>query len=86
MYDGKLEYINLKKEVVIDKDGNKIIVERVWNENEEIIEEKDDVNLNNVNFNCGVLFEKEVKKIVENKDRNLDIMLNCYLNFNFESY
>lgn len=85
-HDGKSEDTNLKKEVVTDKDGNKTIVERARNENEEIIEEKDDVNLNNANSNRGVSSEKEAKKTVENKDRNSDITPNRYPNSNPESH
>ncbi len=79
-HDGKADDANLKKEVVTDEEGNKKIVERARNENEEIKKTKDDVNPNNPNANRGVSSEEEAKKTVENKDRNSDITSNRYPN------
>ena len=79
-HDGKADDANLKKEVVTDEEGNKKVVERARNENEEIKKTKDDVNPNNPNANRGVSSEEEAKKTVENKDRNSDITSNRYPN------
>ncbi|GGF09846.1 hypothetical protein [Flavobacterium limi] len=79
-HDGNSENANLKKEVVADKHGNKTVVERARNENEEITKVKDDVSQSNANANRGVSSEKEAKKTVENKDRNSDITPNRYPN------
>ncbi|GAA3781065.1 hypothetical protein GCM10022423_41820 [Flavobacterium ginsengiterrae] len=79
-HDGKADDANLKKEVVTDEEGNKKVVERARNENEDIKKTKDDVNPNNPNANRGVSSEEEAKKTVENKDRNSDITSNRYPN------
>lgn len=85
-HDGKAEDANLKKEVVTDKHGNKQIVERARNENEDIRKVKDDISLDDANANRGVSSEEEAKKTVENKDRNSDITPNRYPNSNPESH
>jgi hypothetical protein len=85
-HDGKSEDANLKKEIVADKEGNKTIVERARNENEDIRKVKGDVDLNNANANRGVSSEEEAIKTVENKDRNSDITPNRYPNSNPESH
>ncbi|PXY44257.1 hypothetical protein DMB68_17700 [Flavobacterium hydrophilum] len=85
-HDGKSEDANLKKEVVTDKEGNKTIVERARNENEEIRKDKGNVSLNNANSNRGVSSEDEAKKTVQNKDRNSDITPNRYPNSHPESH
>nr|WP_294932429.1 hypothetical protein [uncultured Flavobacterium sp.] len=85
-HDGKSEDANLKKEVVTDAQGNKQIVERARNENEDIRKVKDDVSLDDANANRGVSSEEEAKKTVENKDRNSDITPNRYPNSNPESH
>ncbi len=79
-HDGKADDANLKKEVVADKDGNKEVVDRARNENEDIQKAKDDVNPNNPNANRGVSSDEEAKKTVENKDRNSDVEPNRYPN------
>nr|WP_199000075.1 hypothetical protein [Flavobacterium sp. ASV13] len=84
-HDEKAVDPNLKKEVVTDSDGNKKIVERARNENEDIKKVKDKVDPKNVNANRGVATEEEAKKTVENKDRNSDITPNRYPNSNPES-
>nr|WP_155078666.1 hypothetical protein [Flavobacterium sp. MC2016-06]MBU3861598.1 hypothetical protein [Flavobacterium sp. MC2016-06] len=77
-HDVKNDELKLKKEIVTDADGNKKVVERARNENEEI---KKVSNLpNNENANRGVSNEEEAKKTVENKDRNSDITPNRYPN------
>ncbi|MDR6764637.1 hypothetical protein J2Y38_004871 [Flavobacterium sp. 2755] len=79
-HDGKADDANLKKEVVADKEGNKEIVDRARNENEDIQKVKDDVNPDNPNANRGVSSDEEAKKTVENKDRNSDVEPNRYPN------
>lgn len=79
-HDGKTDDANLKKEVIADTDGNKQVVERARNENEEIKKVSNDVNPNNPNANRGVATEEEAEKTVENKDRNSDITPNRYPN------
>lgn len=79
-HDGKADDANLKKEVVADKEGNKEIVDRARNENEDIQKVKDDVNPHNPNANRGVSSDEEAKKTVENKDRNSDVEPNRYPN------
>ncbi len=79
-HDGKADDANLKKEVVADKNGNKKVVDRARNENEDIQKVKDDVNPDNPNANRGVSSDEEAKKTVENKDRNSDVEPNRYPN------
>ncbi len=85
-HDGKADDANLKKEVVTDKNGNKEVVERARNENEDIKKVKGNVNPKNANANRGVSSEEEAEKTVENKDRNSDITPNRYPNSNPESH
>ncbi|MBF4492677.1 hypothetical protein IR010_09005 [Flavobacterium sp. MR2016-29] len=85
-HDGKADDANLKKEVITDKSGNKEVVERARNENEDIKKVKGDVNPKNANANRGVSSEEEAEKTVENKDRNSDITPNRYPNSNPESH
>ncbi len=84
-HDGKTEDPNLKKEVVTDTDGNKKVVDRARNENEDIKEVKDNEK-SSANANRGVASDEEAKKTVENKDRNSDITPNRYPNSNPESH
>lgn len=79
-HDGKADDANLKKEVITDEDGNKKVVERARNENEDIQKVKGDVDPKNPNSNRGVSTEEEANKTVENKDRNSDITPNRYPN------
>ncbi|MHC0442237.1 hypothetical protein [Flavobacterium sp. 3-210] len=85
-HDGKSESVNLKKEVVADKEGNKEVVERARNENEKIKKVANEINPNNPNVNRGVATDEQAKKTVENKDRNSDITPNRYPNSNPESH
>ena len=85
-HDGKSEDANLKKEVVTDTEGNKQIVERARNENEDIRKVKGDTSQVDANENRGVATEEEAKKTVENKDRNSDITPNRYPNSHPESH
>lgn len=79
-HDGKADDANLKKEVVTDEKGNKKVVDRARNENEEIKKVKGEVNTKDANQNRGVATEEEAKKTVENKDRNSDVTPNRYPN------
>ncbi|WP_417939840.1 hypothetical protein [Flavobacterium sp. RS13.1] len=85
-HDRKTDDVNLKKEVVIDTSGNKTVVERARNVNEDIRKVKGDINPDNPNSNRGVSTEEEAKKTIENKDHNSDITPNRYLNSNPESH
>ncbi|WP_163398948.1 hypothetical protein [Flavobacterium fluviatile] len=85
-HDGESEDANVKKEVVTDENGNKTVVERARNENEDIGKVKDDIKPDNPNSNRGVSTEEEAKKTVENKDRNSDVTPNRYPNSNPESH
>ncbi|MCA1918756.1 MAG: hypothetical protein LDL38_05110 [Flavobacterium piscis] len=84
-HDGKSDDPKLKKEVVADKDGDKKVVDRARNENEDI-NVKDDGKAKGANANRGVSSDEEAKKTVENKDRNSDITPNRYPNSNPESH
>lgn len=84
-HDGKSEDANLKKEVITDADGNRQIVERARNENEDITKAFK-IDPDNPNANRGVATEEEANKTVENKDRNSDITPNRYPNSNPESH
>ena len=79
-HDKELKDAKLNKELVTDADGDKKIVERARNENEDIKENVHQTNLQNPNANRGVETEEEVKKTVENKDHNSDITPNRYSN------
>lgn len=79
-HDAKSDELKLKKEVVTDADGNKEVVERARNENEKIKEVSNQAEIDNENSNRGVSTEEEVRKTVENKDRNSDITPNRYPN------
>ncbi|MRX38246.1 hypothetical protein GJU43_03085 [Flavobacterium sp. LC2016-23] len=76
--DYKPDEIKLQKEVVTDADGNKEVVDRARNENEKIKKVSDQTD--SENSNRGVATEEEVKKTVENKDRNSDVTPNRYPN------
>lgn len=79
-HDKELKDAKLNKEVVTDTDGDKKIVERARNENEDIKLKISKTDSQNPNANRGVSTEEEVKKTVENKDRNSDITPNRYPN------
>lgn len=85
-HDNELHKSELKKEVVADKDGNKEIVDRARNVNENIPEVSTAIDPDNPNANRGVSSEEEAKKTVENKDRNSDVTPNRYPNSNPESH
>lgn len=76
----------LKKEVVTDTDGNKEIVDRARNENENIKEVSNGIDSDNPNANRGVSTDEEAKKTVENKDRNSDVNPNRYPNSNPDNH
>lgn len=85
-HDTEVDKSKLKKEVVTDEDGNKEVVERARDVNEEIKEVPDKKSTNSANANRGVSTDEEVKKTVENKDRNSDVTPNRYPNSNPESH
>ena len=70
----------LIKEVEIDADGNKTIVERARTGNENTENLSSEIDLDHPNANRGVTTDKEAMKTVENKDRNSDITPNRYPN------
>lgn len=78
--DTALTDLKLNKEVDIDADGNKTIVERARNGNENTENLSGEIDLDNPNANRGVTTDKEAMKTVENKDRNSDITPNRYPN------
>jgi hypothetical protein len=79
-HDTELHESEVEKEVVMDADGNKEVVERARNENEVIDEAPKQVKNTNANTNRGVTTEEEAKKTVENEDKNSDITSNRYPN------
>ncbi|WP_289662737.1 hypothetical protein [Flavobacterium panacagri] len=85
-HDKELKDSKLNKEVVTDADGNKKIVDRARNENEDIKTKPSNTTPKNPNVNRGVISDEEAKKTVENKDRNSDITPNRYPNSNPESH
>lgn len=79
----------LKTEVEIDADGNEKIVQRARDIDGTIpeIPEENKKNRNeNEISNRGVSTEADVKKTVENKDRNSDITANRYPNSNPDNH
>lgn len=85
-HDKDLKDAKLNKEVITDQDGDKKIVDRARNENEDIPLKNSKTSSDNPNSNRGVTSEEEAKKTVENKDRNSDITPNRYPNSNPESH
>jgi hypothetical protein len=85
-HDKESKETKLNKEVVTDADGNKKVVERARNENEDIKKVSSTKDTTNANANRGVSTDEEAKKTVENKDRNSDITPNRYPNSNPESH
>lgn len=85
-HDKELKDAKLNKELVTDADGDKKIVDRARNENEDIKKAIHQTDLDNPNTNRGVETEEEAKKTVENKDRNSDITPNRYPNSDPESH
>ncbi|MFG4004516.1 hypothetical protein [Flavobacterium aquidurense] len=76
----------LRKEVVTDANGNKEVVDRARDVNEEIKEVPGKKSTDSANANRGVSTDEEAKKTVENKDRNSDITPNRYPNADPESH
>ncbi|MBA0885399.1 hypothetical protein [Flavobacterium undicola] len=72
--------LKLNKEVDIDADGNKTVVERARSGNENTENLSSEIDSDNPNANRGVTTDKEAMKTVENKDRNSDITPNRYPN------
>jgi len=79
-HDKDLKDGKLNKELITDKEGDKKIVERARNENEDIKTKISKTDSHNANANRGVTSEEEAEKTVENKDRNSDITPNRYPN------
>lgn len=79
-HDKDLKDGKLNKELITDKEGDKKIVERARNENEDIKTKISETDSHNANANRGVTSEEEAEKTVENKDRNSDITPNRYPN------
>ena len=85
-HDKDLKDAKLNKELVTDADGDKKIVERARNENEDIKNKISKTDSKNANANRGVSTEEEANKTVENKDRNSDITPNRYPNSHPENH
>ena len=84
--DADAKDLKLRKEIDVDTEGNKTVVDRAREEDatdESILSETDSKN---PNINRGVTTEKEAMKTVENKDLNSDITPNRYPNSNPESH
>ncbi|MHC0448282.1 hypothetical protein ACWA1F_22945 [Flavobacterium sp. 3-218] len=79
-HDDELKDAKLNRELITDRDGDKKIVERARNENEDIHKAVHQTNPDNPNSNRGVKTDEEAEKTVENKDRNSDITANRYPN------
>lgn len=76
----------LRKEVEIDADGKKTLVDRAREAKETDEGVLSNTDPDNPNLNRGVTTEKEAMKTVENKDKNSDITANRYPNSNPESH
>lgn len=78
--------IIVNKEIDIDAEGNKTIVDRARkaNKNSKWISKK--IDPDNPNVNRGVTTDKEAMKTVENKDLNSDITANRYPNSNPDNH
>lgn len=85
-HDKESHKSEMKKEVVTDQEGNKEVVDRARNENEEIKKVPDNSGNTKENGNRGVATEEEAQKTVENKDRNSDVTPNRYPNSDPESH
>jgi hypothetical protein len=85
-HDKDLKDPKLVKEMITDSDGDKKIVERARNENEDIPNKIPKVSKENPNSNRGVATDEQAKKTVENKDRNSDITPNRYPNSNPDNH
>lgn len=76
----------LHKEVDIDADGNKIIVDRAREANESTEGLLSEIDSENPNAKRGVTTDKEAMKTVENKDLNSDITPHRYPNSNPDNH
>lgn len=72
----------LKEELEIDAHGNEKIVQRARNVDGTLVNVPDE----NENLSRGVSTEADVKKTVENRDRNSDITPNRYPNSNPDNH
>lgn len=78
--------VMLNKEIDIDADGNKTIVERARKGNKNSKSLSSEIDPDNPNVNRGVRTDKEAMKTVENKDLNSDITANRYPNSNPDNH
>ena len=80
----------LKEEIEIDTHGNEKIVQRVQDIDKTtpltVLDENEKKWHENENLVRGVATEAEVKKTVENRDRNSDITPNRYSNSNPDNH
>lgn len=84
--DSGSEVSRLKIEMETDAGGNKKIVERARNTTSAIPEEEIKHWDENDNLNRGVSSEEDVKKTIENIDKNSDITPNRYPNSHPENH
>lgn len=70
----------LHKELDIDADGKKIVVDRARDGHEDIEKPSTEIDSDNPNAKRGVKTDKEAMKTVENKDLNSDITPHRYPN------
>ncbi|MFL9829439.1 hypothetical protein ABS764_01120 [Flavobacterium sp. ST-87] len=75
----------LRKEIDVDTEGNKTVVDRAREEDATDEGILNDADPDNPNINRGVTTEKEAMKTVENKDLNSDITPNRYPNSKSEN-
>lgn len=70
----------LHKELDVDADGKKIVVDRARDGHENIQKPAHEIDSDDPNAKRGVKTDKEAMKTVENKDLNSDITPNRYPN------
>jgi hypothetical protein len=84
------ETSKLKEEIEIDSHGNEKVVQRVQDIDKTtplaVLDENEKKWLENESLIRGVATEAEVKKTVENRDRNSDITPNRYPNSNPDNH
>lgn len=84
------ETSKLKEEIEIDSHGNEKVVQRVQDVDKTtplaVLDENEKKWLENESLIRGVATEAEVKKTVENRDRNSDITPNRYPNSNPDNH
>lgn len=84
------ETSKLKEEIEIDSHGNEKVVQRVQDIDKTtplaVLDENEKKWLENENLIRGVATEADVKKTIENRDRNSDITPNRYPNSNPDNH